>query len=292
MKLSAPKQSRNSRVGVPIGGDAGRRRVKYLDENLQQFLSEFARLLVPAGVTPKQFEELSTYAFVRAACEFSKFRNGAVNRSRVAVLTALRRAEVQRHLLVSRNAGLISSAHRPRTESVIAGWTSDKRYSRSGLPLRLPISGRNNSFIALAKEFAGDVPHRAVLEELRRLRVVREQNQCVELRVGRARSSVAALQTLRDLFPILLDGVKAARKNKSGAQEPSLQRLTLVASDLVDLSVLRERVTSGASSYLDGLKRSLKRPTVSARKRKMKHGLTVTLLVREYSSFDEKESNR
>ena len=59
------------------------------------------------------------------------------------------------------------------------------------MPRQLPIRGRVASFATLVKEFAGDVPPRALLEELRQLRVVRESALGVEL-VGNGRTSFRA----------------------------------------------------------------------------------------------------
>jgi hypothetical protein len=265
-----------------------------LVKNLQQLLVELAQLLVPAGITPKHFGELATRAFVKAACSISKCRNGRINKSRVAVLTALRRAEVTR--LISENCAAAPRlpVHQPRTERVIIGWTSDKRYvNRSGNPRRLSITGGRHSFASLAKTFAGDVPHRAVLEELRRLRVVREQGRYVELTVGCTTSNLPALQSLHNVFPVLLDGIQIAAKRSSADLHPSLQRLTLTASDLVDLAVLRERASSGAISFVDGLRRSLQLPTGPPRRnKKIKHRLTVTVLLREHNETNDQEAKR
>src|SRR5262245_20720568 len=74
------------------------RNLVYFDTRLRSFLLGLAKLLVLAGITPKHFSELATRAFVAAACNLSKFRNGKINKSRVAVLTALRRAEVAKIL--------------------------------------------------------------------------------------------------------------------------------------------------------------------------------------------------
>src|SRR6185369_7574146 len=78
------------------------------DDGMRSFLLGLAKLLVLAGVTPKHFSELATRAFVEAACDLSRFRNGKINKSRVDVLTALRRAEVAK-LLSSRDKRADSS---------------------------------------------------------------------------------------------------------------------------------------------------------------------------------------
>src|SRR5947209_3539605 len=65
---------------------------------LLQLLQEFAATLLTRGMTPRLFGELTRWAFVRAAAERSRMRNGRVNHSRVAAQTGLSRADVKRLL--------------------------------------------------------------------------------------------------------------------------------------------------------------------------------------------------
>src|SRR6516162_6449138 len=65
---------------------------------LQDLLTEFALVLLPRGMTPKRFAALARSAFVQAASDMSRLRNGRVNHSRVAAQTGLTRADVKRSL--------------------------------------------------------------------------------------------------------------------------------------------------------------------------------------------------
>ena len=258
------------------------RNVAQFDNRLRSFLLGLAKLLVLAGVTPKHFGELSTRAFVEAACDLSKFRNGKINKSRVAVLTALRRAEVAK-LLSSRDTRSVSSPNQPRTERVIAGWTSDRRYlDKQGRPRRLALSNGRNSFASLTRSFGGDVPHRALLKELVRLRVVRERGQHVELTIKRRASNIATRHSILRLLPVLSDGVDVALTTGVGNTNSFARRLSLSATDLVELAMLRERTATGVESFLDGLQRSLQSPRNNRRStRRTRRGITLTVLVRE-----------
>lgn len=282
MRPKAPKPTaRLSRMSqFDISAD---RNIVHFDSRLRSFLLGLAKLLVLAGITPKHFGELATGAFVEAACELSRFRNGKINKSRVAVLTALRRAEVAK-LLSSRDKRSASSLlNQPRTERVIAAWTSDRRYlDTNGRPRRLPLSNGRHSFASLTRAFGGDVPHRAVLEELLRLRVVRERGQYVELTIRRPTSNVATRHSILRLLPVLNDGVDVALAAGAGNTNSRARRLSLSASDLVELAMLRERTATGVESFLEGLQRSLQAPR-KARKsiRRMRRGITLTVLIRE-----------
>src|SRR5215469_13666853 len=138
---------------------------------LQQLLTELAFVLLPRGMTPKGFSELARFAFVRAAREMSRLRNGRVNYSRVAAQTGLSRADVKR-LLESDVFDFHRVAHAP-VERVLNGWRTDRLFThRLGRPKSLRIAGPGASFASLVRKYGGDVPHRAILDELRRIEVV------------------------------------------------------------------------------------------------------------------------
>src|SRR5262249_51819844 len=129
-----------------------------------------------------------------------------VNRSRVSVLTSVRRSEIKRLLSETGETAAISQVNEPRTERVINAWMSDRRYADCrGMPRRLPIRGSRTSFESLVRGFAGDVPPRALLEELHRLRVVREKGGQIELVRPAARSESSA--RAQDVIDALLEGL-------------------------------------------------------------------------------------
>ena len=228
-----------------------------------------------AGITPRLFGDLAARAFVKAACRASTLRNGRVNQSRVAVLTGLSRPEVRKLMVGPRNSLI---RYQPRTMRVVEGWSSDSRFtSRTGVPLALRINGPRLSFAALVRQYAGDVPHQAVLEELKRLRIVKESNHRIELLGRVAPRSATLLKSLKSLLPIVSDGVPSTSHSDSWNQKV-IHRLTLKASDSRDLVVMYERAVTGAISYLNGLDQSLPvRPRASSRK----HNVTISVLVRQ-----------
>jgi len=252
-----------------------------LSFTLQRLLLGLAQHLLRVGITPSYFGDLATQAFVRAAAQISKCRNGRVNSSRVAVLTSLRRAEVKRLLTASAEFETTLSKRQPRTQRVLAGWRTDRRYlDRRGLPRRLPMHGRSGSFASLVKAFAGDVPPRAVLDELRRLRAVRELGHCIELASERVPRDRYLFRSVQGLMEVLLGDLEAAPCGPTDSSA-RLQRILLKAADVVDLKVMQERASVGADEFLEGLQRSLEFPTMPPRrsKGKMKHQLAVTVVV-------------
>lgn len=245
---------------------------------MSRLLRELALPLLKAGITPKKIAEIAADAFVEAACGASTMRNGRVNQSRVAVLTGLSRAEVRR-LMKSQPAS--TAGKQSRTARVIDGWTSDRRFlDPTGQPRTLKIRGRGNTFESLVKLFAGDVPHRAVLEELRSLRAVKESNSSVTLTEPRRNDVRRFERRLESIFPVLIDGIGLATDKSAAASSMPFLRLTLEAADSRDLAVIEERADTSAKAWLGGLRESLVKTGAPRRRKGLGERVTVTVLVR------------
>src|SRR5579859_3660007 len=142
---------------------AGPRRLKALplrgDAPLQKLLEALASVLLTRGMTPRRFGELARIAFVRAATERARLRNGRVNQSRIAAQTGLSRADVKRLLLPSEAQHATRFAQAP-VERVLDGWRADRLFAvRPGRPKRLRLNGPGSSFVTLVRKYGGDVPH-------------------------------------------------------------------------------------------------------------------------------------
>lgn len=253
------------------------------DAQLQLLLSELAVILLPFGITPMHFSELAKRAFVDAAGRSSRFINGKLNQSRIAVITGLNRSEVKRLLNDGRTRTSTAGSRMARTERVVSGWLSDRRFAdRNGKPRKLRINGRNNSFASLARAFAGDVPHRAVLDELKRSRAVVQTRDVLQLNTRRAVSRARLTRSLSKVLPALLDAIHLAAHREESEDELPMYRLTFGAKDSVELAILRDRLSAGASSLISGLEESLKRTSVASTR--SNHTITITAFVRESSS--------
>lgn len=251
---------------------------------LQDLLTELAFSLLPRGMTPKRFADLARFAFVRAAQEMSRTRKGKVNQSRVAAQTGLSRADVKR--LLQNNAFDADRSDESPVERVMNGWRTDRLFShRPGEPKRLRISGSGGSFIHLARKYGGDVPHRALLDELRRIGAVRDHGDSVSFSLKgspilRNRNDFAFLSPV---LPLLIDGIRVASRRKSRqSRAASIQRLSIPVDSDIDLAIVRERITSSAKSMLNGLGESLGTAiTVPKRRKNSVYTLTITVLLAE-----------
>jgi hypothetical protein len=238
-------------------------------------LVELADPLMRVGVTPRLFGDLAAHAFVKAACKASTLRNGRINQSRVAVLTGLSRTEVRNVMRGSRST---KPRFQSRTQRVINGWLSDAHYLVRGAPRLVPFNGRGKSFETLVKKYAGDVPHHAVLEELRRLKLVKEDRLGLRLVTPAVPASQAFGKSLRLLLALLSDGV-AVSATSSASSTRGLHRLTLKATDARDSIVLYQRALSSTAAFVRGLDQSLRSaPTRKSKKRGSQ--ITISVLVR------------
>ena len=93
--------------------------------------------------------------------------------SRIAVITGLTRKEVSRLLKFSVPNDKEKSDRYHRASRVVSGWRRDKDFLNSGRrPAIFSIIGPGKSFQQLVKRYSGDIPHRAILDELLKARVV------------------------------------------------------------------------------------------------------------------------
>lgn len=177
------------------------------------FLTEFARLLLAAGITSAQFNQLAELAFFRAASEEARFRNSRVNQSSVAAMTGLNRAKIRTLIRAEkRKAHSQSESHR---EKLLAAWVSEPEFLTSaGEPRRLRIFGAKASFASLAKKHGGDVPLRALQRDLLRRRLVRVSGNYMQL-VPRARE-VKEVKRLEQVTAALASALSVPDGNSVG----------------------------------------------------------------------------
>ena len=247
---------------------------------LQALLAGLAHALLPRGMTPKRFSELARCAFVQAAADMSRLRNGRVNHSRVAAQTGLTRADVKRSLRYDVFA--LPGLGQTPIERVIDAWSSDRRFCIRGRPKPLRISGGDTSFARLVSKYGGDVPHRAVLDELRRVGAIKTTSGLIGLRTGLFRRRRQDFAFLSPVLPALLDSLRIASARSVRQKLLSMQRISLPVQTEVDLTIARSRCASSAKSMLEGLQHSLgKQVTLPPKGRTATYSLNITVLLAE-----------
>ncbi len=139
-----------------------------------RLLRPLVRLLLHHSVPYETFADLARWVYVDVAEKEFALPNKKQTASRISVITGLNRKEVARlqEMTVEDNTGAIASFN--RAEKVVTAWLHE--YPKAGNPRRaatLPLEGEH-SFAALVKLYSGDMPARAVLDELLRVGVVRK----------------------------------------------------------------------------------------------------------------------
>ncbi|ABC30905.1 conserved hypothetical protein [Hahella chejuensis KCTC 2396] len=137
---------------------------------IYKLLRPLAALLLRRGMSYNEFAEIAKRAYIDAATEEFPLPNRKQSLSRVSVLTGINRKEIARleKLPNPIETGETQSAN--RSSRVVNGWIRDIRFQdEHGAPLTLPLDEGDNSFTELVRLYGGDVPVRAVLDELIRL---------------------------------------------------------------------------------------------------------------------------
>lgn len=135
-----------------------------------RILRPLIRLLLRHGVPFGTFSDLAKRVYVEVALEEFGIPGRKQTHSRVSVLTGLSRKEVLRVTRLDRPDDTETSDRYHRAARVISGWLRDGRYGDgTGNPAALPMEGDGPTFNELVKAHSGDVPARAVLDELVRV---------------------------------------------------------------------------------------------------------------------------
>lgn len=139
-----------------------------------RLLRPLVRLLLHHSVPYETFADLARWVYVDVAEKEFTLEGKKQTTSRISVITGLNRKEVARlqDMTVEDNTGAIASFN--RAEKVVTAWLHE--YPKADSPTRaapLPLDGEH-SFASLVKRYSGDMPARAVLDELVRVGVVRK----------------------------------------------------------------------------------------------------------------------
>ncbi len=149
-------------------------------EAVYKLVCALARLLFRYGISSQEFFEVSKKAFVDVARVEFGIRGRPTNKSRIAALTGLSRKEVARLLQVKWPDDIRQSSSN-RAMRVVSAWLRDSRYTHDGEPMDLLLVGDRPSFAALVKDHSGDIPPKAMLRDLLRLKVVEQRGEKVHL---------------------------------------------------------------------------------------------------------------
>lgn len=148
---------------------------------IRRLLRPLVRILVARGVPFDRFAEIARAVFVEVAEKDFALPGRKPTVSRISVLTGLTRKEVVRLLEEPRPEDSESAASYNRAARVVTGWIQDHPLEGTASGAApLPLEGEK-SFSAVVRKYSGDMPARAVLDELVRVGAVRVRGDEVEL---------------------------------------------------------------------------------------------------------------
>lgn len=127
------------------------------------------RVLLRNGIPYGAFTDIAKRAYVDVAMKEFGVPGKKQTNSRVATITGLSRKEIQRviNIQLSGEQDHDGVVRYNRAARVVYGWVHDKTYADdSGESADLSFEGDTPSFSTLVKTYSGDVPPRAILDEL------------------------------------------------------------------------------------------------------------------------------
>ncbi|WP_455219739.1 DUF6502 family protein [Kaarinaea lacus] len=138
-----------------------------------KLLRPLCRLLLRNGVPYGAFTDLAKRAYVDIAMKEFEVPGKKPTISRASTITGLSRKEIKRVMSIEDPEDNDMVARYNRAARVVYGWVHDKGYSNEqGETADLEFENGNPSFSSLVKAHSGDVPPRAILDELLQVGVV------------------------------------------------------------------------------------------------------------------------
>ena len=179
-----------------------------LSSATSRLLYPLVRMFLRNGKGARSLYDLIKQVYVDLAKEEFGIGGKKATVSRIAILTGLTRKEVKALLAQPWTGDDSTEEEYNRAAWVIAGWLKDPRFGDGrGHPAPLPMEGKRGSFAALVKVYSGDIPVRAMLDEL--------------LHVG-------AVQLMKD-------GRVCLRSRGYIPQKSAAEKLSILGTDTADL---------------------------------------------------------
>lgn len=208
--------------------DASSKQQQVIADAILRLMRPLVRVLLRNGVSFHGFADLAKRVYVEVATQEDLTIPGRKPTvSRVAVLTGLTRKEVQRISALPGTPDPEAGERYNRAARVVSGWVRDPDFTDpDGEPLALTPDEGARSFAELVRRYSGDVPPRAVLDELLRVGTV-ERGEDGHIRLF-ARSYIPRTSDA-DKFAILgtdvSDLIATIDHNmRQGAADPRFQR--------------------------------------------------------------------
>ncbi len=147
--------------------------LKPLSAAVLRLFRPLVRVLLRNGVSYRTFADFAKWVYVDVATKEFGIEGRKQSTSRVSVITGLSRKEVKRMRELPRPDDTASVERYNRAARVIAAWRRESNFQDAeGNAAPLLLEGTGVTFSELVKRFSGDVPVRAILDELIRIGAV------------------------------------------------------------------------------------------------------------------------
>jgi len=223
---------------------------------LAKLLRPLVRLLLKHSFPYSAFESIAKRVYVETAMEDFALPGKKPSISRAAILTGLTRKDVNLLLAEPSSRADVSTSHYNRAARVLTAWVREPRFAAAdGTPRTLALDGPDG-FAELVRAHGGDVPARAVLDELQRVGAVQMQ---VDGRVAlRQRAFVpheSMVQKLGILGTDVGELIETITHNiEHGATDARYQRKVMhVGIPVTALPAFREMSARQSQALLEGL---------------------------------------
>lgn len=229
---------------------------------IYQMLRPLARIAMRHGLTASDIERVTRQAFVDTARAEYGIRSRPTNKSRVAALTGLSRAEVTRLLAHPWRAQDEAAGQRHLLNRLITRWVNESRWlDDAKAPRQLSLNEQEDeSFPDLVRAIGSDVTWQTLLRELERLGLVRRNGDAIQLL---QRAFVPASSDEVDRLPYLGENIAAHidtvdHNLRNGRNAPRFERkLVFPGLDQEGLRKLQSLLEREGQAWLEGMNESL-----------------------------------
>jgi Family of unknown function (DUF6502) len=148
-----------------------------LTRSVERLLAALFRLLLRHGMSFTAFEHLAKRVYVDVALREFGIPGKKPSIARASILSGLTRKEVQRLMSDAQACGALPAERENRAVRVLGAWARDPSFvDEAGQPRALPLQDGAASFAQLVRRHSGDMPVRALLDELVRVGAVRQRD--------------------------------------------------------------------------------------------------------------------
>jgi hypothetical protein len=228
---------------------------------IAHLLRPLFRVLLRHQMSFHAFEALAKRVYVDVAIRDFGIPNKKPSISRASILSGLTRKEVQRLVNEPLDPDAVEAERYNRAARVLTAWTRDPDFlDAGGEPRALEPQDADAGFAALVKRHSGDVPVRAVLDELLRVGAVRRRDDGRLSLVARAyvpqRSPIDKIAILGADVADLIDTID--HNIEHGDTDPRFQRKVMYRQvPVAALAEFRKLSAAQAQTLLERLDRWL-----------------------------------